>query len=1118
MLKRAILSVLASFLLLSSGLNAADMKLEVEAGKPVHEISDIMYGLFFEDINFAADGGLYAEMVWNRSFEFSDGKFSWEMAAANGAESEFTLQKDKPLNDNNPTYLGIDIQKAGDVTVATDGFHGMAIEAGKAYDLSIYIRSRSYKGAVKAELRTQDGRLAGSARITGLSDSWKKHQVKIKSGLSDTKASLVLVLAAAGKLDIDMVSLFPEDTWKKQPNGLRADIVKILADMKPGFLRFPGGCIVEGKTLDNAYRWKDTIGDPAERKVNWNRWGGWNNPPQYYQSYGLGFFEYFRLCEDIGAEPVPILNCGMSCQYQDAELVPLDQLDPYVQDALDLIEYANGPASSTWGSKRAASGHPAPFGLKVLGVGNEQWGEQYFERYKIFYDAIKAKYPKIKIVTTSGPSSDGKWYDLAWGKFKAGVPADIVDEHYYRPPAWFLANNKRYDSYERNGIEIFAGEYAAHQNDRRNDLYAALSEASFMTGLERNGDVVTMAAYAPMLAHHSFTQWAPDLVWFDGTRVYGSPSYYVQKLFSRYKGTHYFNTTVKADAAEAIPAGKIGLCTWNTDSEYKDVKVARGGNVLYSMNNFDSWKVLSGKWGYADGVVRQSDANAQGALCLFGSENWNDYTLSLKARKKGGREGFIIVFRRADSEKGLQLNLGGWGNATHAIQSTDAGGSTSVVVEKPGTIDTDRWYDIKVELSGIHVKCSLDGEVVFEKDIPVSTTPELFASTTTDKATGKVFLKVINPFEKPVAVDVNINGMRKISSEAKVTVLTGPAANAVNSLDNPVNVMPVESVIYNAGSKFNYVFKPLSMTVIELKKADAATAVKDQKAYIFSYFKGNGEDGLHLAYSYDGLGWVTLKNDTSFLTPQIGTKLMRDPSVVQGPDGTFHMVWTSGWHDSGIGMAHSKDLIHWGKQQDLQVMAHEPTARNCWAPEIFYDDVTKTYIIYWATTIPGRFPETDNPKDDNNHRIYCVKTKDFKTFTDTELFFDPGFNVIDSFIAKDQASGKYIMFLKNETKHPKAQKNLSIAMADKAAGPYGKVSKPITGKYWAEGPTALKVGDNWIVYFDKYTEHRYGAISSCDLVNWTDISNFVSIPSGIRHGTTFVVDRAVVDNLLKYSK
>lgn len=387
---------------------------------------------------------------------------------------------------------------------------------------------------------------------------WQKYEGVIKSSGAASHARLVVLATASGRVDLDVVSLFPENTWKQRRNGLRADLVQMLVDLKPSFMRFPGGCIVEGNDLPNRYEWKDTIGDIAERKENWNRWQDamrGQTAPQYYQTYGLGFFEFFQLCEDIGAAPLPILNCGMACQYQSKQLVPLDQLDPFVQDALDLIEFANGPATSPWGAKRAAMGHPAPFNLKYLGVGNEQWGEDYFTRYKIFQAALKAKHPEVQLVTTAGPGVDDASWKLAWDKFKNGTPADIVDEHYYRPPQWFLENATRYDAQDRAGPKIFAGEFAAHDTSlRKPSLRAAISEAAFMTGLLRNSDVVAMSSYAPLFAKAGAWQWAPDLIWCDNTRVYGTGSYHVQALFSRNRPDVVLPLVVDAPPVPLPPA------------------------------------------------------------------------------------------------------------------------------------------------------------------------------------------------------------------------------------------------------------------------------------------------------------------------------------------------------------------------------------------------------------------------------------------------------------------------------------------------------------------------------------------------------------------------------------
>jgi alpha-L-arabinofuranosidase len=519
----------------------------------------MLHGIFFEDINYGADGGLYAELVQNRSFEHRDRLYAWG-TVDRGGDGDVAIATDRPLNPQNPHFARLTIREAGaGFGLANYGFGGMALKAGETYLFSVRARAaRGYSGGLVAAIEDETGRVLGQARISAVSAEWGMLEASIPCAETALHARLVVLGTAPGQVDLDVVSLFPSHTWRGRRNGLRADLVQMLADLHPAFMRFPGGCIVEGMDLPNAYRWKDTIGDIAERPENWNRWQDAIRTapaPEYYQTYGLGFFEYFQLCEDIGAEPVPILNCGMACQYESAQLVPIDKLGPYVQDALDLIDFANAPASNPWGARRAAMGHPAPFNLKYLGVGNEQWGEQYFERYRIFYAALKAKDPDIRLVTTSGPGVEDPRWALAWGKFRGGTPADIVDEHYYRPPEWFPDHSGRYDHYDRSGPKVFAGEFAAQDGKaRRNTLRAAISEAAFMTGLVRNSDVVAMSSYAPLLAKVGAVQWQPDLIWFDNTRVAGSPSYYVQQLFSRNRPDVV--VPVELDPA---PAGRPGL-------------------------------------------------------------------------------------------------------------------------------------------------------------------------------------------------------------------------------------------------------------------------------------------------------------------------------------------------------------------------------------------------------------------------------------------------------------------------------------------------------------------------------------------------------------------------------
>jgi len=558
---------LCSLMLGLATASSAQTRITVQANQPGAAIRPTMWGIFFEDINFGADGGLYAELVKNRSFEFPDGIMGWSRILRDGSEGYIYIER-YPQEQVNAHFLRMRVSKTGQgFGVSNEGFRGMGIREGKDYRFSVLARlTDGASMTLRIELVGRGDRKLAEAKLEGFGSQWHKHTVVLHAQATEANARLNLFVEGSGTLDLDMVSLFPVDTWKGRANGLRADLVQMLADLKPGFLRFPGGCIVEGRSLDVRYQWKTTIGDPVERKLIVNRWNTEFNhrlTPDYYQSFGLGFYEYFLLSEDIGAEPMPILNCGMACQFNTGELAPMDELGPYVQDALDLIEFANSPADRGWGRKRAEMGHPEPFGLKLLGIGNEQWGPQYIERYKVFVKAIKENYPDIQLI--AGTGSDATIFpngqqeiDYLWSQYRR-LKAEIVDEHFYRRPDWFLDNTGFYDNYDRSESELFVGEYGAQSvgvasPDNRNNWHCALAEAAFMTGLERNADLVTMSCYAPLFCHVDGWQWRPDLIWFDNLRVFGTPNYYVQKLFSVNRGDRVLPVEV-ADAATA-PNGK----------------------------------------------------------------------------------------------------------------------------------------------------------------------------------------------------------------------------------------------------------------------------------------------------------------------------------------------------------------------------------------------------------------------------------------------------------------------------------------------------------------------------------------------------------------------------------
>lgn len=525
----------------------SEFQLVLDAKAKGVPVQPTMYGVFFEDINYGADGGLYAEMVANRSFEYPSGLTCWEPFG------KVSIASERPAFGRNPHYAVLEDRGHYEMRtgLSNHGYFGMGFEKGSTYVFSVYARLHDDKGKeARMEVNLVDSRknIIGRGSISVTGREWTRHEVAIKSEATDGRGGMNILLGSNDGVDVDHVSLFPRDNW----HGMRTDLVQALADLHPGVFRFPGGCIVEGSNLSTRYQWKLSVGDVEDRPLNENRWNSTfahRLSPTYFQSLGIGFYEYFLLSEHIGAEPLPILNCGMACQYQNPtypspDYVPADSLQQYIQDALDLIEFANGDVNSEWGKKRAEMGHPAPFNMKFIGVGNEQWDELYFKRLKPFVEAIRAKYPDIKIVGTSGPDSEGKMFDLGWEAMKK-QKADLVDEHFYRPESWFLSHGLRYESYDRKGPKVFAGEYACHGKGKKwNHFETSLYEAAFMTDLERNADVVYMTAYAPLLAHVDGWQWRPDLIWFDNTKMFKTVSYYVQQMYAQNKGTNVLPLTM----------------------------------------------------------------------------------------------------------------------------------------------------------------------------------------------------------------------------------------------------------------------------------------------------------------------------------------------------------------------------------------------------------------------------------------------------------------------------------------------------------------------------------------------------------------------------------------------
>ncbi|MGR6969320.1 alpha-L-arabinofuranosidase C-terminal domain-containing protein [Streptomyces cynarae] len=794
--------------------NVADYAITVDPAAEGPAIDKTMYGVFFEDINRAADGGLYAELVQNRSFEYStDDNRSYTPLTAWAVDGTAQVLNDAGrLNDRNRDYLSLGAGSA----VTNSGYNtGIHVEKGKTYDFSVWARAENGT-TLTISLHDAPGALA-TARRVAVKGRWAKYTATFTA----TRASNTgrLTVASSGAAALDMVSLFPRDTYKNEPNGLRKDLAEKVAALHPGFVRFPGGCLVNTGSMQDyseasgwqrkrSYQWKDTIGPVEQRATNANFWG-------YNQSYGLGYYEYFRFAEDIGAMPLPVVpalvtGCGQNKAVDDDAL-----LERHIQDTLDLIEFAGGPATSKWGRVRAEMGHPKPFHLTHIEVGNEEnLPNEFFARFQRFRAAIQAKYPYMTVISNSGPDDSGTTFDTAW-RLNRDAEVDMVDEHYYNSPQWFLQNNDRYDSYDRSGPKVFLGEYASGGNAWKNGL----AEAAYMTGLERNADVVKLASYAPLFANEDYVQWRPDLVWFNNHASWGSANYEVQKLFMNNVGNQVVPSRATTTPNVSGPiTGAVGLSTWDTSAAYDDVKVtAADGSTLFTddfSGDASKWTHTGGgSWSVQDGQYVQTDTAAENTMVQAGDPAWHDYDLHVKATKKSGKEGFLVAFGVKDTGNYYWWNLGGWGNTQSAIEQAADGGK-STLVSKPGSVETGRAYDIDIKVRGRQVTLYLDGQQwgSFTDDKPAEPFRQV---VTRDARTGELVVKVVNAQDTAARTAIDLGGA-KVASRARVTTLAA-APDAVNTeSDTPVTA--VTSTFSGVADRFTYTFPANSITFLRIKQ------------------------------------------------------------------------------------------------------------------------------------------------------------------------------------------------------------------------------------------------------------------------------------------------------------
>lgn len=809
--------VLATLTGSGSAAQAADAEIQVDLGDAT-AISEHLYGLFYEDINHAADGGLYAELVRNRSFEFNQadnpdyhGLTAWQVTGGQAAVAD-----EDSLHEHNANYLST----AAGTTVVNAGYNdGMAFEAGASYDFSVWARGQSAGGQLRVHLADAAGAaLSRPVPVATGGGQWTQHEATLRATASTTQGRLVVTTDQPHHLD--MVSLFPTETFLGRENGMRADLAGLLADLDPSFLRFPGGCLVNTGSFEpypdsreRAYNWKDTVGPVEQRPTNHNFWG-------YNQSYGIGYYEYFQFAEDLGAEPIPVVPVGVTGCGDPYTITDPEQLQPWVDDTLDLIEFANGGTDTEWGALRAEMGHPEPFDLRYIGLGNEEYDEQFYENYPYFHDAVREAHPEIEIISNSGTTSEGPVFDRGW-EFAREMGADLVDEHYYNPPQWFFSNNDRYDDYDRDGPHVFIGEYASQSNT----WWSALSEASYLTGVERNGDVIDLASYAPLLSNIDYVDWAPDLIWFDNHQSVKSANYEVQRLFATHAGDQVLASSVDADElAQPDISGGVGLATWNTAAGYDDVTVtAADGTVLFEddfSGGADQWTVTgpggqpTGDWQVVDGAYHQREL-VEDARSVAGDADWSNYTVELTAEKTDGDEGFLVMFGVEGTGDYYWWNLGGWGNTTSAVEVARSGGK-STLVNHDTVIETGRTYQLRLEVDGRRITGWIDGEQAFSV-VDEMTIEPLYQVVTRDSATGAVTLKVVNAQADPVTTDVSLAGQRLRNPATVTTIAAEPEAD--NILGEEPVVVPETRLAPRLGNEFRYEFAPYSVTFIELRPA-----------------------------------------------------------------------------------------------------------------------------------------------------------------------------------------------------------------------------------------------------------------------------------------------------------
>ena len=828
--------VLPAFALLLAACSQPQAEITIDVAQHGADIPSSMYGIFFEEINHAGDGGLYAEMVQNRGFEdtsvpegyrVKDGKLyppanscnhltcakphpdmcyrwpteeipAWSLTQLEGEGASMKLTTEYPLNSATPTALKVTLPAEGRVAIGNTGFWGMNIEEGKDYYLRLYTSNgKRFDGKAVIRLVGEDGQeLCNCPLAIDMAKAWSEYTGHLTATGSDSRAHLVIELEGKGTLLLDYVSLFPFETFRNCANGLRKDIAETLEAMRPAFVRWPGGCVVEGITLSNRIKWKETIGDPVTRPGVYDTWG-------YRTTMGFGYHEFLQFCEDIGAGGMFVCNVGLGCQGRVGDACKEDEVDSFIEDVLDAIDYALGDGTTEWSRKRVENGHPAPFPLKYVEIGNENWGPVYEKRYDKFYKAIKEKYPQLKLISTLGLGGQHRHERV-----------DMIDPHWYVSPEFFFASDKLFDQQERGDYEIYIGEYAVNQNVGGGNLLGALAEAAFLTGVERNSDLVKMASYAPLFENVNDRVWPTNLIWFDSYRVMGRSSYQVQKMYAENRPSFNVATSFEQPVIPVGVKGQIAVGGWNTDNEYKDLKVTLADGRTVEADMSQGWTPQEGTWNAEGGTLKGSGPGVMRWNLWSVPEAFGDCSISLKARKIAGAEGFLIYFGMHDGKNGYVLNIGGWGNQTTAFQRINGNDMPQIPNNISQYVEEGRWYDIRIDIKDGKFTYSLDGKQMLETAIE---NIQRYVVSGYDENTGELIVKFVNATKEPFSTSVNLQNVTSVKRKGKVVTLTSADPKDENTLDDPKRVFPRESTFNKFSGQFDYTFEPWSFTVLRIK-------------------------------------------------------------------------------------------------------------------------------------------------------------------------------------------------------------------------------------------------------------------------------------------------------------